>query len=69
MAGLREGGVELLLLWLLALLKKRRQRTYTTEQLEAIRQERARLDAAMGLPSALEKPKKPYRWWRYEGLF
>lgn len=61
--------MDLLLLWLLALLKKRRQRTYTTEQLEAIRQERARLDAAMGLPPALENPKKPYRWWRYEGLF
>lgn len=56
--------IVLLLLW--NALQRRRARTYTSEQLEAIARERAALD---GGPAALIAPQPPYRWWRYSGLW
>jgi hypothetical protein len=50
---------------LLLVLKNYRKRSYTPEQLEEIKRSAA---AREGRPY-LEAPRKPYRWWRYSGLF
>lgn len=58
--------IVLLLLW--NALQRRRARTYSQEQIDAVARERAALDAAAGRAPALAAPKRPYRWWRYAGL-
>lgn len=60
--------MEIVLLLLLAALRKRRASTYTREQLEAVARDRAQQDAYQGLAPALSAPQPPYRWWRYAGL-
>ncbi len=52
----------LLIEWLRSI----RRRSYTPEQIEEIKREAA---AREGGPPRLEKKKRPYKWWRYEGLF
>lgn len=61
--------MDIVLLALLNLLRRRRARTYTPEQLEAVARERATQDIAAGRSPALQEPRRPYRWWRYEGLW
>lgn len=60
--------MELVLLLLLGALRKRRARTFTPAQLEAIARERAKKDGHAGAAPALPAPQRPYRWWRYAGL-
>lgn len=60
--------MEIVLLLLVRALLKRRARTYTPAQLEAIARDRAQGDAHRGESPALSAPRRPYRWWRYEGL-
>lgn len=52
--------------FLIGLLKDIRSRSYTSEQIEQIKREAAERE---GGQTQLEAPKRPYRWWRYEGLF
>jgi hypothetical protein len=52
--------------WLLALLTRRRKTTYTAWELGQIRLEAAQRE---GGQKRIEAPKRPYKWWRYEGLF
>lgn len=60
--------MEIVLLMLWSALRKRRARTYTSEQLAAIARDAALRDAAAGVPPQLEPPRKVYRWWKYAGL-
>lgn len=53
---------------LIQALVNRRRRTYTVQELDQIKRAAAARDETMGLPAAIEKPKKPHRWWRYTGL-
>lgn len=61
--------MDIVLLALLSALRKRRARSYSPEQIDEIARRRAALDAAAGRPASLQAPRRPYRWWRYEGLF
>lgn len=61
--------MEIVLLMLLNALLERRRRSYSPEQLEAVARERSQQEAQQGLPPTLSAPRRPYRWWRYEGLW
>lgn len=61
--------MEIVLFLLVEALRKRRAKTYTAEQLDAIARERAQAGTQQGLPPQLNAPRRPYRWWRYEGLY
>lgn len=69
MAGLGFAMEILVALWLLGLLQKRRKRTYSAQEMDEIRRLAGQRDAAMGNSPALEDQRKPYRWWRYQGLY
>jgi hypothetical protein len=64
-----EISMDIVLLALLSALRRRRARTYTAQQLDAIARERAIADVASGKSPALPAPRRPYRWWRYAGLW
>jgi len=57
----------LVVYWLIGALQRRRRRTYTAEQLQAIKREAAQREA--GTAPRIEAPARCRRWWEYEGLY
>lgn len=61
MAGSGEAMEAIFLAWLISRWRSIRRRTYTPEQLDAIKREVAQRE---GRP-LLEDQRKPYKWWKF----
>jgi len=59
----------LVVCWLLGALHRRRQRTYTAEEIEEIKRFAALREAGGEAPLRLEAPARARRWWQYAGLY